>query len=374
MSMQTIFFDESGFTGQDLSQASQPWFTYVGVPIEPEAADALVNAFRSSHHIQSDELAFNMQRPKSRQQAIALLHQLPSISRVAIFNKQMALACKFYEYVFEPVVKDFNSFYYEIDFHRYISQMIYLFNMHKEELSSRMLLEFERLMRKRQIGPAVALFGVIESTAEDNPITWVRRFSSIHADKIRQEVEARTRDGVKQWTLDLTISALSSLLSGFAESFESMQAICDDSKPLLDTAGFLDAQIGKTEKIYVKLGTIQGRLTYNLAGPVQMRSSKVTPGLQLADTLARSANWAIMNPDEPDSGVIRQWLTGRISPCSITANLDEVDTKNDSYWLNSVVLHELMSRSQRGVNLIDGMSELVEQTRRHIPRIKKAAG
>jgi hypothetical protein len=52
----TIYFDESGFTGNDLLNDDQPVFVYASVAIEPSQAEDIIAEMISRFRLQGDEL------------------------------------------------------------------------------------------------------------------------------------------------------------------------------------------------------------------------------------------------------------------------------------------------------------------------------
>jgi hypothetical protein len=53
---QTILCDESGFTGNDLSNADQPHFVYAGIAISPEEADEIKTSAIQAYQVNGNEL------------------------------------------------------------------------------------------------------------------------------------------------------------------------------------------------------------------------------------------------------------------------------------------------------------------------------
>jgi len=374
---QTIFFDESGFTGEQLSNRDQPYFTYAGVAIDESVAAEFITNFRKGKHIQTAELKGQklVSTAKGRRYVQELMATMPADYRVAVFYKEMALAQKFFEYVFEPVVADFNSFYYNIRFHHFISQTMMLAIRAVDDTGSNMLWEFERLVRKGDVTGAVTLFGTTDFLGPEGPVSQIREFAAIHAKTIRDELIGRASDGVTSWTLDLTISALHSLLGEFADKYEPIQPICDESKPLLATAGFFEALIGRTDKRYIEIAGNRTRLVYNLAGPVQFADSARSAGIQLADVIAAATAWALKNKGrEPDADRMLELVLDRISRGSAIENYDDVVPTSDHALVNWMILTELVDRSKNGDSLIDGMDLYVAVVRKNLPAMRKDLG
>ena len=71
---QTIYFDESGFTGNNLLNLDQPAFVYTSVAIDPQNASRLHNELVSRFHLRGKELkGKNLVRYSRGQEAISWL-------------------------------------------------------------------------------------------------------------------------------------------------------------------------------------------------------------------------------------------------------------------------------------------------------------
>jgi len=126
---QTIYFDESGFTGNNLLNPNQPAFVYAGIAIDPDGASRLHTEVVSRFNIRSRELkGKNLVRTGKGREAISwLLSECRGIACIAISNKNYALAGKFYEYIFEPILQPQNSLFYAVGFHKFIANLLYVF-------------------------------------------------------------------------------------------------------------------------------------------------------------------------------------------------------------------------------------------------------
>ena len=55
----------------------------------------------------------------------SLIHEVGRDTHLVVHHKKYALACKFFEYIFEPVLAEQNSIYYEAGFHRFVANLLY---------------------------------------------------------------------------------------------------------------------------------------------------------------------------------------------------------------------------------------------------------
>ena len=110
-----IYCDEAGFTGNNLLIPDQPFFVFSSVAIElDEARDAVRQAIRD-YRLQGNELKGNRvaNSHNMRDAAMWLIENYASRSRIFISEKRYALAAKFFEYVFEPILSSHSSLFYK---------------------------------------------------------------------------------------------------------------------------------------------------------------------------------------------------------------------------------------------------------------------
>ena len=146
---QPIYFDESGFTGNDLLSKDQPYFVYSGVAIDVYRAQGLVTEAISKFRLDGFELkGKKLTRHTRGQRAVSwILRELGEDVRIAVFDKQYALAWKFFEYIFEPVLAAQNSIFYRMEFNYFIAMLLYV-ELGTADKSSRIVLEeFQQFMR-----------------------------------------------------------------------------------------------------------------------------------------------------------------------------------------------------------------------------------
>src|SRR5690242_623787 len=93
----SLFMDESGFTGPDLLERSQPFVAYAAVEIEEQRAAKIIGQSRVRYGTQADEIKASnlLKRPRGRRQAQELLGDVSADKmRILVHNKRLALAAK----------------------------------------------------------------------------------------------------------------------------------------------------------------------------------------------------------------------------------------------------------------------------------------
>lgn len=362
--MQTIYFDEAGFTGNNLLNMDQPAFVYASVAIDPVQASALHSELISRFRVDGKELkGKNLVRYKRGQEAIAwLLAECRGYSRISVSNKKYALAGKFFEYVFEPVLSSNNALFYSIGFHKFIATIMYvLFNSHDAH-AEEILREFEALMKTKDPDYLERLLSPVnQELSLSGPLGQILTFTLCHRDRIANEVgKLKGIDGVSKWALELTQTSLYWLLSYWGERFECLDVYCDQSKPLETDLQIFDMMIGRRDKIYQRLGSHREvALTFNLNGPIKLVNSHQSHGVQIADVLSSSIAHALKHPDEEHS---KTWLTlvaDMIGDESVIPDPQMLDLSQRDPFINALVLRELVDRSVKGSSLIAGMDEFI---------------
>lgn len=366
---QTIYFDESGFTGNNLLDLAQPVFAYAGVALDSADALSLHSEIISRFQLQGNELkGKNLVQSRLGREAISwLLSECKDNAFVTISNKNYALAGKFYEYVFEPVLRHENSLFYAVGFHRFIANLLYVLFEARSEHARQILDEFEALMRTKDLSFLRRLLNPAGmGISFSNPLDQILTFGLCHIDKIREEIDGLSEiDGVSRWALELTTTSLFWLLSQWSERFDTMEVFCDQSKPLYENQSAFDAMVGRTDRVYMKLGNQpEMALTYNLAGPIVFLDSKESPGIQIADVITSSIAHAYKNPEEDYSKEWLRFAEPMFTTTCILPDLEYINLKKRDPFINGLILLELVTRSLEGRSLFTDMAKYIATVRR----------
>jgi hypothetical protein len=123
-----ISFDEAGFTGPDLLNEQQPYFVYASHDLTQSECEHLIRGLRDRYRIQAAELKATRLKKQSFWSDLScnICDATNGRAKVVTYNKKVALAGKLFEYFFEPVLSANSRLFYEIDFHRYLMNTIYL--------------------------------------------------------------------------------------------------------------------------------------------------------------------------------------------------------------------------------------------------------
>ena len=367
--VQAIYFDESGFTGNNLLDPDQPVFAYTGVALNPEAAAYLHSEVISRVRLHGEEIKGKnlVQSARGKKAVSWLLSECKENALVTVSNKNFALAGKFYEYVFDPILKHNNSLFYAVGFHRFIANLMYILFEARGEHARQLLDNFETLMRTKDVSSLERIFNPERLAIDFNdPLNQILTFALCHLDEIKEEIgELSEIGGVSRWALELTTTSLFWLLSLWSERFDRMVVFCDQSKPLYENQSTFDAMLGRPDRVYMKLGAQPDMaLTYNLANPIVFLDSKASPGIQIADVISSSIAYALKNREEDCS---KEWLSiaePMFTTICIIPDPEEIDLTKRDPCINASILNELVNRTLEGRSLFIGMEEYIAQMRR----------
>lgn len=356
---QQIYFDESGFTGNNLLHPHQPYFAYGSIATDDLEAKEFVTALIKKYGIQGGELKGSrlVQFNKGRKAVDEIFNRFEGRIKLSVSEKKYALACKFFEYIFEACISDINSLFYGIGFHKFIANMLYVEFLAREAGAEHIFGDFESLMRSRNKEGLEAVFSS-STHPENSPIlVQIREFAQHRAEDIRAELASLGDDGVGKWILDLTNSALFTLLANWGLEFEQVTAICDHSKPLQHEQSLFNVMINRQDRQFSAAFGKEHPITFNLSGPIQFSDSKTTYGIQLADAVSAAAVYALTNTGNEHVERWRALIPAIGHYGSIFPEFDTLNLKDLSAQRNAVVLMELHSRAKGERHLTEGMPE-----------------
>jgi hypothetical protein len=280
--------------------------------------------------------------------------------KASVSVKKYALAAKFFEYIFEPPLQRNNLLFYRLDFHRFISNILYVEFVARGAGAGEIFEDFERLMRSGSFEGLESLFSA-SSHPEISPVlAHIRDFAIHNRDAITEELDGYAGVGAGKWVLDLTNTALFSLLAQWGKDFGPLTVVCDQSKPLVADQDLFNVMIGRMDRKFSLLGGEEIPITYNLGAPIQLVDSKTTPGIQIADCVAAAFAYACdSRANDHYAMEWRQYIESTLIYGSVFPDLEYVDLNKLSVQRNAVLLVELLERSKSGVDLLDGMPQYV---------------
>jgi hypothetical protein len=378
--VQDIFCDESGFTGNNLFDPEQPRFVYASVAVDPATAGAAVDSVRRQFGLGAMELKGSrlIKFNQGRKAISTILEMHENKIKFVSHEKKYALACKFFEYIFEPLLAAKNSIFYETNFHRYISNLVYMHLMARAEYAEQHLREFQGLMRLENGNQPIHLFGTLDLPKMSPALSLIRDFARCHEATIRKELRYLSDCGQERWILDMTMSSLFSLLAEWGMCFNQLRVFCDASKALETDQSIFNVMIARPRREFVMVRGERVPLTFNLAGPIQLVESTSNPGIQIADVVAAAFAYVCQHQRDSVSAKWKAYFDKGLCGGSVVPDMDIIDLETPDAIRNSLVLMELVDRSKKGVPLLDGIEQYVfmadQLVRRKIKRRSGSSG
>ena len=363
---QLIYLDEAGFTGNNMLDPAQPMFVFAGVAMTEDQAAALHSEVFARFQLRSNELkGSNLVKHGQGREAVSwLLKRSVGHSLVVVSDKRYALAGRFYEYIYEPLLANLSAMLYAVQFHKFVATVLHCHFAAGDPDAEGLLKDFERLMRTldpQKVDPVVSHAGNVDLTS---PLGYLLVIALCQRDRIKKEIEfLRDMQDGPRWELELSLPSMNYLLAAWGERFDALEVHCDKSKPiqsdLLSEISLFKQMVGRHDKFYLPVGQPDSpSVVYNLAAPVQLKDSKNYPGIQIADVIASSVAYALNNPDDELSEKWLELAEGMIAE-TVKPDYKHIDRSLDGPAINSVVLGELHQRSIMGKNLLDGLGEFI---------------
>ncbi len=363
--IQQIYCDESGFIGNNLLDQRDPFFAYATVAICHEEAKYFTAKIIQDYGLQGGELKFKnlIRHGKGESAILKVLEHFSPNTKVAINNKKYNLGCKFYEYIFDPLIKSKNSIFYSIGFHKFISNILYVHFQAQSDSVEDIFNDFYSLMMNEDDKNLVHLFGSMDSENLSPPIEMIRKFCIAQKSSICRELSSLQNNGSSKWILDLTHTALFALLGDWGKEFNQLEVFCDISKPLQEQDGIFQAMIGNKERLILEESGKQHVLGFNLFNTIKYVDSKTFPGVQIADVFAGAFTYLFREASSGNSkNGFKEWmviLEKCVSPYSIVPDYEYVNLESDSTYQNYLILEEFARRSILNIPLLDGFCESI---------------
>lgn len=359
-----IYCDEAGFTGNDLLNPTQPYFVFGSVDIENERAQELINEVKSRFRLQAgDELKGQklMKHGKGRSAVKWLMRECQKNFHLVFSEKKFAIAGQFFEIIFEPLISTHNTDFYNIDFHRFITNIIYYSFKLRNPLALEAIDNIQSIFDKRD-NPTTLI-----SNHSLNPeliLDTIFYFCRLNEKEILAQMDGYNDKSVPtyKWYLDLSLTSLNSSLAFWAEKYPKLKVVCDDSKPLSENEDIITL-IGLASEGYLH---INKKIPKFEVEEISFGKSHEHPSIQLADIFASSTAYALNKRDVFWKDLMADF-SGNFSDYNLSSDTQYIDFNNEQTYRNAVILLRLIEESERpqgfsmspellrGLNLIQGV-------------------
>ena len=369
-----IYCDESGFTGNRLLDADQPIFTFASVASNEEEAQFIVEKIIKDYGIQNGEIKSGnlVKNPKGLRALDEILEILDGRYKICICDKKYTIAGKFFEYIFEPSLAQKNSIFYGINFHRFITDYLHLKLVTQDKSAEVIFEEFYTVMKQGVDTPTEFLFHIV-SNQQDLVLDQIQKFAHYNKDSFLYEMDGYLGEGSGKWILDITTTCLFSSLGKWGQKIDILDVYCDSSKPLNANQEIFNSMVGRTERksqIYEQLN-LEQPLTFNLKQPIQMVDSKSFYGIQLADAIAGSFNYAYKNIKDKQNTFALKWMNKIFQDESVLVtylggDYGYANIENASAMLNWLTLNHIVQKCDKGLPILDNISNEILYLRHQI--------
>jgi hypothetical protein len=360
----TIYCDESGFSGNNLFLDQDRHFVYASVAISNDEAIEIVKKVRADSRTQADELKFeNLGKTPRGREAVKWFLQEHG-EKVGIFHadKKYSTAGKFFECVFEPVLRPMKPLLYDILLHRFVSMFVFDAWAVGDPVAIELLQDGQDLVRgkkkphelKRLMREPLHLAG------GDDPITAITAFSYAYRSGILRELDVVGIDpDLKRWAMDISDGALNETLHHWGDGGEEIEVICDDSKPLKASAELMrDIETQPMPEEWK--GHFPEHPVLHMTKPIQFVDSKGTfVAIQLADLMAGAARFVLTQPKAPEAQDFIPLIETRFVKNCIFPQWEFLDADRRETVLNIQVLKEFGRRARAGLDPNYAMEEFI---------------
>lgn len=358
-----LHFDESGFTGNNLLHKQQKIFCYVSVECPHQEAEDFVEHIIKKYRIQNGEIKGGklLKGVKGKRVVDEIIQHFKGRFKVSVSDKKYALAGKFFEYIFEPAIQSVNSIFYNINFHRFISNMLHVELTVRGAMAEEIFEDFEKLMRTGDFDGLKALFSASKNESISPILEQICDFAIHNKEAVIEELNGYAGNGAGKWVLDLTNTALFSLLAEWGQEYDQLTAYCDQSKPLSEDQEIFNVMVNREDKKYSRIAGMDSPITFNLKEPLKLVDSKVVHGVQLADAIASAFAYACDNENQDEYA--KKWrgmIEEHVIFGSVFQDYDHLDLSKPEVQRNAVLLQELTERSKNGHSLTEDIGEYIQ--------------
>lgn len=288
--MNKVYIDESGATGNNVDDATQPLFIIASVELGKDEIDSTLDFARKASGTHAPELKAKHMRKRSDSARIfqGVLERVKGRAHVVAYQKTFSVFLKAYDYFLDPLDNDAFGLAMHVNLHRRIAQCLY------EEYA-------DGHPSARAIRQAVVEMGyhkrsaALETLVSHPPMLADGTFASLlhilvseYRDVIMDEFSAMKAADAAKWNLEFTMPGIFWSACYWSKRLGSFKLICDKSKPIADQEELLSAALRAGEN-----GSLVNDEDYHWPPKVTdwcARSSTDEPGLQVADLVAGACN------------------------------------------------------------------------------------
>ena len=342
-----ISCDESGHTGADLSNQSQPFFSFASTDLKQEESELIITELRTKHKINIPEIKSQklLKSNRGRKFAIDLLTSADGRFRVNLSHKKYCISGFVVEYMIEPIIyktKIMETFYKE-KANKFLANTIWN-SFDSGSLPHTMLQDFQDYIRTLDANKAESWFEFdLENLDRNSAIYLILKTIKNNKDKILKEnlEYAENYPGKINQIVDLSISSLWSHLVEWGKIGTPLSITCDESKPLKQFAPTLDGSKNGPIANYLNHLNFKGNYTWAQKGDIQFQSSSDNFSIQVADMIAGSAIFVEKNGSINEKYEANEILNRHLLKDSVFPEPDLLTKKNPLISRNFSLLQSI---------------------------------
>ena len=290
MGLRTIFSDESGYTGPNLTNKDQPYFVLATISFEENEAKAIRDSFFSpvrATELKHSSLARNAKRHPMVLDYLKYLESCQHRFKMYVVDKEFAAVAKIVDYLVEGAANKMGLDIYSNGDAFALANVLYnsLCALETSAYRNALLSRFEGMIRHGSRIRYDDFFDYINRPVASRELDRV-------LDIVRATRHVLVADqilGVGPDALDVSFSAALNLMSEWRkETDENINLIHDMSSPMVKETRFWEALTGKSVKpSIIGYGPKTMQFPIGVATTI-FEDSRSWVGLQLADVLAGS--------------------------------------------------------------------------------------
>ena len=348
-----IYFDESGNTGQNLLDDSQPIYALVSNNFTDREVAEILKPLTAN----GDELHFNQIKKnyKYQQQLKEILnHKLINFEKVkcSYANKKFALVCHIVDQLVEPVFFDSDIDIYKKGLNISFSNAIYTYgvNFWDKDLFNMFLKYFQFLIREPSDEKIENFYNstidLVESVCEKDKIFLEPILES--KKQIKEILLHQTK-----YAIDLSLPAFSSLCGLWGDQIKNkFDAVHDDSKQIEFWKEYIEFYSSHSKISPIKVGYDYRRMKYPMAiKSLTLVNSKSSKQIQFSDLISSSLSYCIK----------KRLVDNEINDNFANAIFNSKISKIKSHMImptNKLLPEELGTENDNGINPLDYLATI----------------
>ncbi len=284
----TIFLDECGYTGEDLFNVDQPFFTLASLNLAEDRCKFIKKKYFGT--INAAELKHKniIKYPKQQKMVLNFLQELantPELVKFSVSDKRYVLISKMVDNIIEPLMYDDGIDLYDQGGNIGLTNVLYY--MYKTHLSQNkyeeILKNFQQMMRERTLESYESFFNLFNNKPSDELNDF---FKFWYLKKSPEDVWSIPKNN-----LNIAFTCTFKMVADWSKIFKNQHSLIHDNS----------SNMSKDKKLWDYLvgvdtpPAIVGYDTRTMQLPIQLKEttfseSKEWAGLQLVDILAGSIN------------------------------------------------------------------------------------